>query len=230
MSSQGSMNTPPSFHCTAGIYCQMPHVNYSSSPHKCYFCQKLLHGICGVLHDPDDITYHNHWNSCHKRFFVVSPSGQGVNPSPPVQHTAPPLYPTPPSNVNTAATSIMELSSNSVLYIIPTFVLIQNADRRQIQDSIGHLFMSSLNYSGASTPVFPNGSRNATPTCMDTDGMFDEMGVMMMTRPQSLIGLSLILVRYMSICIQEQSRGSPTKEDGRNEPLMAAESHLHPLA
>jgi hypothetical protein len=81
-----------------------------------------------------------------------------------VQHTATPLYPTPPSNVNTAATSIMELSSNSVLYIIPTFVLIQNADRRQIQDSIGHLFMSSLNSSGASTPIFPNGSRNATPT------------------------------------------------------------------
>jgi hypothetical protein len=164
MTSQGSNNTPPSFNCAAGTYCQMPHVNYSSSPNKCYFCQKLLHGICGVLHDPDDITYHNHCNSCHKRFFAVSPSGQGVNPSPPVQHTATPLYPTPPSNVNTAATSIMELSSNSVLYIIPTFVLIQNADRRQIQDSIGHLFMSSLNSSGASTPIFPNGSRNATPT------------------------------------------------------------------
>jgi len=95
-------------------------------------------------------------------------SGQGVNASPPVHHTAPPLYPAPPSTINAAAESIMELSSNSVLYTTPTFVPIQNADRRQIQDSIGHWSMSSLNSSGASTPVFPNG--------MDTDGMFDENG------------------------------------------------------
>jgi len=58
-----------SFHCAAGIYCLLPLVNYADSCHRCFFCKGTLHGPCGVLHDPDNITYQNRCNLCDNKYF-----------------------------------------------------------------------------------------------------------------------------------------------------------------
>jgi hypothetical protein len=49
------------------FFCKMPSGDFSSSPHKCPYCQQSLHGICGVLHDPDNLMYQNHCNFCDAR-------------------------------------------------------------------------------------------------------------------------------------------------------------------
>jgi hypothetical protein len=74
-----------SFQCAAGIYCLLPLVNYPDSCHRCFFCKGTLHGPCGVLHDPDNITYQNHCNLCDNKYFSNKriPSNQTALLTPP---------------------------------------------------------------------------------------------------------------------------------------------------
>jgi hypothetical protein len=85
---QDSGNTTDSsiyrFHCAAGIYCKLPLLDYASSIHKCYFCQRTLHGPCGVPHDLDNITYQNRCQACNIKYFkqqVSTPSPAAHTPS-----------------------------------------------------------------------------------------------------------------------------------------------------
>ncbi len=70
--------------CAAGAFCKIPSVDFSTSPHKCPYCQRLLQGVCGILHDPDSITYHNCCNFCDTKFSMSQhqlPPHQVVIPS-----------------------------------------------------------------------------------------------------------------------------------------------------
>jgi hypothetical protein len=159
--------TPPSFHCAAGVYCQMPHVDYVNSPHKCFFCKKLLHGICGVLHDPDDITYHNRCNGCNRKYFMADVNSQSVHLRPPLDRSSQPLQ-LSPVEASSAAYSSVQLSSAAQLssdQLTSSFHPVQ---------SICRLSMNSS--SGASTPCF--NSRATTPTTFgDSEAVLDENGV-----------------------------------------------------
>jgi hypothetical protein len=57
-------NSNINFQCATGAFCKLPSVDFSTIPHKCPYCQRLLHGVCGILHNPDSITYHNRYNFC----------------------------------------------------------------------------------------------------------------------------------------------------------------------
>jgi hypothetical protein len=118
----------PTFHCAAGVNCELPHVDYAHRPHKCFLCKKPLHGVCGLLHDADDITYQNHcYYSCNHNFFG-------------------PIRTTPPEPDSAVAHSIMKLSAN------PTSdALVAPQISTSLPDSIGRLLMHS---SGTSIPVF----------------------------------------------------------------------------
>jgi hypothetical protein len=87
---QESSNTMDSssyqYRCAAGIYCKLPLLDYGNSIHKCYFCQRTLHGPCGVPHDLDNITYQNHCQPCNVRYFQQ----QAATPSP-APHTPSPI-------------------------------------------------------------------------------------------------------------------------------------------
>jgi hypothetical protein len=74
-----------SFQCAAGVYCLLPLVNYPDSCHRCFFCKGTLHGPCGVLHDPDNITYQNRCNLCDNKYFSNKriPSNQTALLTPP---------------------------------------------------------------------------------------------------------------------------------------------------
>ena len=61
-------NGNSNFQCATGAFCKLPSVNFSHSLHKCFFCQCMLHGICGILHDPNNITYQNHCNYCDAKY------------------------------------------------------------------------------------------------------------------------------------------------------------------
>jgi hypothetical protein len=60
------------FHRAAGYLYKMPHLDFLKLPHKCILCQRQLHGPCGVLHDPDSVTYHNRCYVCNLIFFAKS--------------------------------------------------------------------------------------------------------------------------------------------------------------
>jgi hypothetical protein len=66
MSSAGSS---PLSCCAAGIYCKVPSLDVAHSIHKCFFCLQVLHGLCGVPHDPDNINYQNCCHLCNYKFF-----------------------------------------------------------------------------------------------------------------------------------------------------------------
>ena len=82
-------NSNINFQCAAGAFCKIPSVDFSTSPHKCPYCQRLLHGVCGILHDPDSITYHNHCNFCDTKF------SNSQNQLPPHQAVIPSRIPAP---------------------------------------------------------------------------------------------------------------------------------------
>ena len=73
------------YNCAAGVYCVLPLVNHANSPHKCFFCKRTLHGPCGVLHDPESITFHNRCQYCNRKFCCSTqvPSRQPAFQSPP---------------------------------------------------------------------------------------------------------------------------------------------------
>jgi hypothetical protein len=171
--------TPPAFHCVAGVYCQMPHINFSTSPHKCFFCKKFLHGICGVLHDPDDITYHNRCNACHWKYFGPDKTSQPLESLTPLDVSSQPLkaFTLDPDSI--VARSMVQLSSTSFIpHNIPmtvAFVPIQRLDRNYLPESIGRLSMHSS--SGASTHIVLSTSRTTTPTFGESEGLLDENGM-----------------------------------------------------
>jgi len=83
--SNANGNSNINFQCVAGAFCKIPSVDFSTSPHKCPYCQRLLHGICGILHDPDSVTYYNRCNFCDTKFSNSQnqlPPHQAVIPSP----------------------------------------------------------------------------------------------------------------------------------------------------
>jgi hypothetical protein len=45
-------NGDSNFQCATGEFCKLLSANFSHSSHKCFFCQCMVHGICGILHDP----------------------------------------------------------------------------------------------------------------------------------------------------------------------------------
>jgi hypothetical protein len=82
-------NSNINFQCAAGAFCKIPSVDFSTSPHKCPYCQRLLHGICGILHDPDSVTYYNRCNFCDTKF------SNSQNQLPPHQAVIPSQIPAP---------------------------------------------------------------------------------------------------------------------------------------
>ena len=89
-STASSTTNSTTYHCAAGVYCQLPLVNYVNSPHKCYFCKRTLHGPCGLLHDAESITYHNRCNFCDHKYFSShqAPTSQPAFQSPPSSSVA----------------------------------------------------------------------------------------------------------------------------------------------
>jgi hypothetical protein len=103
--STGSNNTTnrTTYNCAASVYCQLPLVNFADSPHKCYFCKGTLHGPCGVLHDPDSITFHNRCNYCDRKFCS----------HPQVPSRQPALQSPPPESI--CKSSVVVMSTNEML-------------------------------------------------------------------------------------------------------------------
>jgi hypothetical protein len=171
--------TPPAFHCAAGVYCQIPHINFATSPHKCFFCKKFLHGICGVLHDPNDITYHSRCNACHRKYFGPDKTSQPLESLTPLDISSQPLKSFTLDTDSTVTHSKVQLSSTSFLPpnipMTAAFVPIQGSGRNYLPESIGHLSMHSS--SGASTPIVLSTSRTTTPTFGESGGLLDENGM-----------------------------------------------------
>jgi hypothetical protein len=89
-STASSTTNSATYHCAAGVYCQLPLVTYINSPHKFYFCKRSLHGPCGLLHDAESITYHNRCNFCDHKVFSShqAPTSQPAFKSPPSSSVA----------------------------------------------------------------------------------------------------------------------------------------------
>jgi hypothetical protein len=70
--------TQATYHCAAGIYCLIPEKDFADSPHKCFYCQRPLHGICGVEHDNSSITYYSCCQYCDQKHFAKLPSAESA--------------------------------------------------------------------------------------------------------------------------------------------------------
>jgi hypothetical protein len=83
--SSTNVNGNSIFKCATGVFCKLPSVKFTNSPHKCRFHQCMLHGVCGILHDPDKIMYQNRCNYCDPKYNMSQhqlPPHQAVFPSP----------------------------------------------------------------------------------------------------------------------------------------------------
>jgi len=97
-----------------GAFCKIPSVDFSTSPHKCPYCQGLLHGVCGILHNPDSITYHNRCNFCDTKF------SKSQHQLPPHQVVIPSQIPAP----HNCEFPTIQVATNSIRTPTPTSQLL----------------------------------------------------------------------------------------------------------